>query len=67
MNSNITDDVSLLLQVYSLLILMKDYNNGDLMNELQHQNKDYLEKIIVQNEKIIELLERSGDNGQNNS
>lgn len=66
MNNNTMNNISLLLQALSLEILFKDYNNGDLMNELQHQNKDYLEKIINQNEKIIELLERSGDNGQNN-
>lgn len=57
MNNKI-DITSLFLQALSLEILFKDYNNGDLMQELQHQNSDYLEKIIQQNEKIIELLER---------
>ena len=55
MNNNL-EKSSLLLQVYSLLIIMKDFNNSDLMNELQHQNKDYLEKIIKQNKEIIQLL-----------
>ena len=49
---------SLILQVYSLVLLMQDYNNSDLMRELQRQDSEYLEKIIQQNEKIIELLER---------
>lgn len=57
MRNNI-DITSLILQVYSLVLLMQDYNNGDLMQELQRQDSEYLEKIIKQNEKIIELLER---------
>ena len=57
MRNNI-DITSLILQVYSLILLMKDYKNGDLMQELQRQDSEYLEKIIQQNEKIIELLER---------
>ena len=57
---NKVDNLSLLLQALSLQILFQDYNNGDLMNELQHQNKDYLEKIIEQQKEIIKLLkERS--------
>lgn len=52
------DNLSLVLQLLSLEILFQDYNNRDLMQELQKQDKDYLEKIIEQNKKIIELLER---------
>lgn len=58
MRNNNVDITSLILQVYSLMILMQDYNNSDLMQELQNQDRNYLEKIIQQNEKIIELLER---------
>ena len=61
-NNNSIDITSLLLQALSLEILFKDYNNGDLMNELQHQNRDYLEKIIEQNEEIISLLNERRDN-----
>ena len=57
MRNNI-DITSLFLQIYSLIILLQDYNNSDLMQELQRQDKEYLEKIIQQNERIIELLER---------
>lgn len=57
MRNNI-DITSLILQVYSLILLMQDYNNSDLMQELQNQDRNYLEKIIEQNDKIIELLER---------
>jgi hypothetical protein len=57
---NTIDNLSLLLQMISLEILFKDYNNSDLMQELQRQDSDYLEKIIKQNEEIILLLkERS--------
>ena len=51
-----TDNLSLILQALSLEILFKDYNNSDLMQELQHQNRDYLERIIKQNKEIISLL-----------
>ena len=56
-NTNPIDISSLILQIISLQILFRDYNNSDLMNELQHQNKEYLEKIIKQNDQIIKLLQ----------
>lgn len=55
MNNQI-NNLSLLLQALSLEILFKDYNNYDLMQELQNQDNNYLEKIIKQNEEIIKLL-----------
>ena len=55
-NNNSIDITSLFLQALSLEILFKDYNNSDLMNELQIQDEKYLKKIIKQNEEIIELL-----------
>lgn len=58
------DNLALVLQAISLQLIFQDYNNIDLMNELQRQDSEYLEKIIKQNEKIIELLERrENDNG----
>ena len=64
MNSNI-DITSLFLQALSLQILFRDYNNSDLMQELQHQNRDYFEKIIEQNSEILKILkERSEVNGR---
>jgi len=59
------DNISLLLQALSLQILFQDYNNVDLMQELQTQDEVYLKKIIKQNERIIELLERSVSNERN--
>ncbi len=63
---NRVDNLSLALQALSLQILFKDYNNSDLMQELQTQDEVYLKKIIEQNKKIIELLERSENDGRNN-
>ena len=55
---NRIDNLSLVLQALSLEILFKDYNNCDLMNELQRQDKEYLEKIINQNNQILDLLRK---------
>lgn len=64
---NRVDNLSLALQALSLQILFKDYNNSDLMQELQTQDEVYLKKIIKQNEEIIKLLkERSENDGRNN-
>lgn len=57
MNNNIVNNLSLVLQALSLQLLFDDCNNTDLMQELQRQDKEYLEKIINQNERIISLLE----------
>jgi len=56
MKNNIVDNISLILQALSLQILFQDYNNVDLMQELQRQDTEYFEKIIQQNEQIISLL-----------
>lgn len=56
--NNYVDNLSLVLQLLSLEILFKDYNNGDLMQELQNQDNNYLQKIIEQNEEIIRLLKK---------
>ncbi len=65
MNNSSIDITSLLLQVLNLQILFKDFNNGDLMKELQHQDSNYLAKIIKQNEEILEILKKgSEDNGR---
>ena len=50
------DNLALVLQALSLEILFRDYNNSDLMQELQKQDSEYLEKIIKQNEEILKLL-----------
>ena len=50
------DNLSLVLQTLSLEILFRDYNNSDLMQELQTQDEIYLKRIIKQNEDIIYIL-----------
>ena len=63
---NKVNNLSLVLQALSLLILFQDYNNVDLMQELKTQDNNYLNKIIEKNELIIKLLE-SGKNVQRNT
>lgn len=58
MRNNGIDITSLILQLYNLLLLLQDYNNTDLMGELQKQDKQYLEKIIKQNDEILKILKR---------
>jgi beta-lactamase class A len=45
-----------LAQLISLELLLQDKSNNDLMNELQHQNKEYLEQILKNQQEIIKLL-----------
>lgn len=59
---NRIDDLSLILQIISLEILFKDFNNSDLMQELQKQDTMYFEKIIKQNNEILTLLKKGSDN-----
>lgn len=58
---NNLDMASLVLQVYNLVLLMQDFNNTDLMQELQKQDTQYFEKIIKNQEEILNLL-RKEDN-----
>lgn len=59
MNSNV-DLGSFILQLISLEILFKDFNNSDLMNELQNQDEKYLKQILKNQEEILKILkERS--------
>lgn len=58
-NLNILANV---LQVASFILLTNEASNDKILEELQHQNKEYLEKAIKQNEVIIaqnqEIIER---------
>ena len=56
MKSNMVDNLSLVLQALSLQILFQDFNNSDLMQELQRQDTQYFEKIIENQEEILKLL-----------
>ena len=56
MKNNSIDIASLILQLLSLDLLFKDFNNSDLMQELQNQDEKYLKTIINQNEEILKIL-----------
>ncbi len=58
MRNNSVDNLGLVLQALSLQILFQDYNNTDLMQELQKQDEDYFKKIIEQNNEILSLLRK---------
>lgn len=58
---NNLDATSLILQLYSLILLIQDYNNRDIMSELQKQDIQYFEKIIKNQQEILTLL-RKEDN-----
>lgn len=42
-----------ILQVVTFLEVFAEANNNDILQELQHQNETYLQKIINQNEEIL--------------
>ncbi len=60
MRNNNLDITSLILQLYSVILLLQDYNNRDLMAELQMQDEKYLKTIIKQNDEILTLLKKGG-------
>ena len=59
---DILDVLSDILQVYNTNLLEQDASNNDVMKELQHQNKDYLESILTRlndiNERLTKLEEK---------
>lgn len=52
---NALEILSNLVQLKSYEILVNDFNNTDLMKYLKHQD-ELLDKIIKQNEELIDLL-----------
>ena len=50
-----------LMQFITMLWVMEDSSNNDLMHELQKQNKEYLEKIISNQNEIMSILSRLDD------
>lgn len=47
-----------ILQIASYQELLEQANNNDILQELDHQNKDYLEQILKNQAEIIKRLER---------
>ena len=58
MKNNSIDTMSLFLQLLSLEILFKDFNNADLMKELQTQDEKYLKEILKNQDEILNLLRK---------
>lgn len=48
--------LSMILQVESYEQNLRQTSNDDLLNELQRQNQEYLDKILENQSKIINLL-----------
>ena len=46
------------IQIASYQELLEQANNDDIMAELQHQNKEYLQQILKNQTEIIRRLER---------
>lgn len=49
-----------LLQMADFQMNVQQSSNDDIMRELEHQNKDYLEKIIANQEEILKKLAELG-------
>lgn len=64
MKNSVVDNLSLVLQALSLQILFQDYNNSDLMQELQTQDEKYLKQILKNQEEILSLLKKGGNDGR---
>ncbi len=62
MKNSAVDNLALVLQALSLQILFQDFNNADLMQELQIQDEKYFKRIIQQNDEIIKLLRKEDTN-----
>lgn len=59
-----SDNLSLILQILSFELLIKDSTNNTILNELQNQDSNYLQKIIEQNEQILTLLRKEDNNAR---
>lgn len=46
------------IQIASYEKLLEQASNDDLFEELQHQNKEYLQQILKNQSIIIQMLER---------
>lgn len=58
-NSNFYNQLTIfdtLLQVLTMYMVAEDATNNDLMSEFQKQNKEYLNKIIENQNKILSIL-----------
>ncbi len=50
-----------LLQLITMYWVVQDASNNDLMQELQKQDREYLDKIIENQNKILAILENESN------
>lgn len=50
-----------ILQLVTIMITSSDSSNRELMQELQRQDREYLERIIEQNNEILKKLAELAD------
>ena len=58
-NPNFYNQLTLLdtfLQIMTMVMVSEDATNNDLMSELQKQDREYLEKIIENQNQILSML-----------
>ena len=63
-NPNFYNQLTLLdtfLQIMTMALVSDDATNNDLMSELQKQNREYLEKIIENQNQILSMLSELKD------
>lgn len=61
---NNLDATSLILQILSFELLLKDCTNNSIMEELQKQDNEYFEKIIKNQEEILNILKERSDTNE---
>ena len=63
-NPNFYNQLTLLdtfLQIMTMALVSEDATNNDLMSELQKQDREYLEKIIENQNQILSMLSELKD------
>ena len=63
-NPNFYNQLTLLdtfLQIMTMALVSDDATNNDLMSELQKQDREYLEKIIENQNQILSMLSELKD------
>lgn len=58
MLNNQLDLLANIVQIFNYVENAQQTSNDKIMQELQHQNQDYLEEIAKKLNKILELLEK---------
>lgn len=57
-NNNFINNASFLLQLYSVILLIQDFNNTDIMQELQTQDAKYFKAILQNQKEMLSILKK---------